>query len=40
VKLADDWFQRVAGEVIDPDSQQWVILVAEQQRTEPQDWFS
>lgn len=40
VKLADDWFEKVAGEVIDPDTQQWVILVAEQQRRDPQEWFS
>ncbi len=40
VKLAGDWFERVAVEVIDPDTQQWVILVAEEQRREPQEWFS
>lgn len=38
-KLAHEWLGRVADEVIDPDTQQWVILVADQQRREPKEWF-
>ena len=33
------WFDRVAGEVINPHSQQWVIEAARQQRDCPREWF-
>ncbi|HUR91913.1 MAG TPA: DUF2225 domain-containing protein [Gemmatimonadaceae bacterium] len=40
VKLADDWFDLVASELIDPEAQHWVVLIADQQRYDPQEWFS
>ena len=33
------WFDRVAYEVVDIDSQRWVIAAASQQRDAPRDWF-
>ncbi len=33
------WFDRVEEEVEDSDSQHWIIAAAEQQRTNPQEWF-
>lgn len=40
VKKADDWFDRVSEEAIDEPAQQWVLAAAQQQRTDPQEWFS
>jgi len=39
VNLAHGWFGRVASEVVDPQSQQWVIDAARQQRDCPREWF-
>ena len=36
---ANDWFDRVSMEVVDPQSQQWVIDAARQQRDCPREWF-
>jgi uncharacterized protein len=36
---AQDWFDRVTGEVMDPGSQQWIIDAARQQRDCPREWF-
>jgi uncharacterized protein len=36
---ARTWFDRVHEEVEDSDGQQWIIAAAEQQRTDPQEWF-
>ena len=36
---ATGWFEAVAGEVIDPQNQQWVIDAADQQRLNPREWF-
>jgi len=36
---ARDWFDRVPEEIVDPVSQHWVLAAAEQQRTDPQEWF-
>jgi uncharacterized protein (DUF2225 family) len=33
------WFEAVAGEVTDPESQQWVVDAADQQRLNPREWF-
>jgi uncharacterized protein len=33
------WFDKVADEITDNDSQHWVIAAAEQQRSDPQEWF-
>lgn len=33
------WFDRVKGEIIDPESQQWVLDAARQQRDCPREWF-
>jgi hypothetical protein len=34
-----DWFNRVPDEVLDIDSQQWLIAAANQQRDCPREWF-
>jgi uncharacterized protein len=36
---AKEWFDRVADEIVDSDSQHWILAAAEQQRTDPQEWF-
>jgi uncharacterized protein (DUF2225 family) len=36
---ADSWFARVADEVTEPVAQSWVLEAADQQRTEPREWF-
>ncbi len=37
---AAPWFDRVAGEIIDTEAQQWVHDAAHQQRTAPREWFA
>jgi uncharacterized protein (DUF2225 family) len=39
VEKATAWFDRVAGEVTDVQSQQWVIDAADQQKLNPREWF-
>jgi len=39
IKKATAWFDRVTGEVTDPQSQQWVVDAADQQRLNPREWF-
>jgi hypothetical protein len=39
VKKATIWFDLVAGEVTDAQSQQWVIDAADQQKLNPREWF-
>lgn len=34
------WFEKVAAEVTDADSQAWVVDATEQQKTEPREWFA
>lgn len=34
-----DWFDRVEEEIVDSSSQHWIVTAAEQQRTDPQEWF-
>jgi hypothetical protein len=34
------WFDRVAGEVTDLQSQQWVVDAADQQKMNPREWFA
>ena len=36
---AQQWFARVAEEVTEPVAQSWVLEAADQQRTEPREWF-
>ncbi len=36
---AQQWFERVAGEVTEPMAQSWVLEAADQQRTAPREWF-
>ncbi|HVF40178.1 MAG TPA: DUF2225 domain-containing protein [Gemmatimonadaceae bacterium] len=36
---AREWFDKVAEEVSDHGSQHWIVAAAEQQRTDPQEWF-
>ena len=38
-KLASEWLNRVASEVVDAHTQQWVIDAARQQRDCPREWF-
>jgi hypothetical protein len=40
MSTAEAWFDRVAEEVTDEASQQWVVAAAERQKTDPQEWFS
>jgi uncharacterized protein (DUF2225 family) len=37
---ASDWFDRVEDEIVDESSQHWVRAAADQQRSNPQEWFS
>jgi uncharacterized protein (DUF2225 family) len=39
LKQASGWFDRVVGEIIDPQTQQWVADAARQQRDNPREWF-
>lgn len=39
VKLAADWFNRVASEVTESHAQQWILDAARQQRDCPREWF-
>jgi hypothetical protein len=36
---ARQWFDRVPNEVTEPDTQAWVLEVAQQQRQSPREWF-
>jgi uncharacterized protein (DUF2225 family) len=36
---ARTWFDKVQDEASDNDDQHWVVAAAEQQRTDPQEWF-
>jgi len=36
---ARTWFDKVEGEVDDAAGQHWIVAAAEQQRTDPQEWF-
>jgi uncharacterized protein (DUF2225 family) len=36
---SEKWFDRVEDEIVDPESQHWVITAADQQRVDPQEWF-
>jgi uncharacterized protein (DUF2225 family) len=38
-RKASVWFESVAGEVMDLQTQQWVIDAAEQQKLNPREWF-
>src|SRR5436305_6631020 len=37
--LATAWFERVASEIVDLQTQQWVLDAARQQRDCPREWF-
>ena len=39
LKQASGWFDRVVGEIIDTQTQQWVADAARQQRDNPREWF-
>jgi len=39
LKQARGWFDRVPEEIVDNESQHWIAAAAEQQQTEPQEWF-
>jgi len=34
-----DWFDKVGDEIVDESSQHWIVAAAEQQRSDPQEWF-
>ena len=36
---ANEWFDAVAKEVVDPYPQAWIVRQARQQRDEPREWF-
>lgn len=37
--IASQWFDRVSEEIVDPDTQEWLIAAATQQRDYPREWF-
>lgn len=39
VKASTRWFESVAAEITDPESQRWIIDAADQQRLNPREWF-
>jgi hypothetical protein len=39
INKATRWYESVSGEVTDPESQQWVVDAADQQRLNPREWF-
>ena len=39
VRQATEWFDRVPDEIVDLQSQQWVLDAAKQQRDCPREWF-
>jgi len=39
LEKSGSWFDRVPDEIIDAGSQHWIIAAAEQQQTDPQEWF-
>lgn len=39
-RLAQQWFDRVPEEVVEPSVQAWVLEAASQQREAPREWFS
>ena len=39
-RLAQQWFDRVPEEVVEPAVQAWVLEAASQQREAPREWFS
>lgn len=39
VEASTRWFESVAAEITDPESQQWIIDAADQQRLNPREWF-
>jgi len=39
VRQANEWFNRVASELTDAATQQWVVDAARQQRDCPREWF-
>lgn len=39
-RLAQQWFERVPEEVVEPSVQAWVLEAASQQREAPREWFS
>lgn len=39
IKLSTWWFESVAREVVDPESQEWIVDAADQQRLNPREWF-
>jgi uncharacterized protein len=38
-RKARSWFEQVAGEITEPNAQEWVLQVADQQRDAPREWF-
>jgi uncharacterized protein (DUF2225 family) len=39
VKKAREWFDCVSSEVVNPETQQWILDAARQQRDYPREWF-
>ena len=39
VRKARNWFNKVSGEIVDSQGQQWVIDASKQQRDCPREWF-
>lgn len=39
LRQARTWFEKVPDEVLDSESQEWIVAAAEQQLVNPQEWF-
>ena len=39
IQQAKEWFERVSEELVNLQAQHWILATAEQQRTDPQEWF-
>jgi len=39
MKMSAHWFESVVTELTDPESQQWIVDAADQQRLNPREWF-
>jgi hypothetical protein len=38
-RQAQEWFERVPGEISDSEHQAWILDAARQQQLHPREWF-
>jgi hypothetical protein len=39
LKQSRFWFERVSDEIVDEATQHWILAAADQQQSDPQEWF-